>query len=135
MRQTFIKTLRSYIGVPYRHLGRSRRGIDCLGLLICAANDCGLRKGFDFKGYKGRPDGSLLELMAQEVRKIPLPSAQPGDILVFKGPERLPCHTAVLTTPTAIIHAWGEFGRVSEHQLKSFLTPIAAFDPFEVLDG
>ena len=32
---------RAYIGVPWQHHGRSRHGLDCVGLLFLASRDIG----------------------------------------------------------------------------------------------
>jgi cell wall-associated NlpC family hydrolase len=37
-----VEQARTYLGVPWRHLGRSRRAVDCAGLLICAYADLGV---------------------------------------------------------------------------------------------
>lgn len=34
-----VEAARAYIGIPWRHRGRSRRGVDCAGLLILAVKD------------------------------------------------------------------------------------------------
>ena len=31
-----------YVGVPFRHKGRSRAGLDCAGLVFVACRDCGI---------------------------------------------------------------------------------------------
>lgn len=36
---TIVECARSYVGVPWKHLGRSRKGLDCAGLLIVSVKD------------------------------------------------------------------------------------------------
>jgi hypothetical protein len=40
--QKMIDHARTFIGTPWRHRGRNRRGLDCVGLLILSANASGL---------------------------------------------------------------------------------------------
>lgn len=49
-RGAFIQAARSYLGTPWRHQGRSRRGIDCGGLVALAMRDIG-HPGQDIAGY------------------------------------------------------------------------------------
>ena len=37
--ETFVAAARGYVGVPWRHLGRSRTGVDCIGLVLLAARE------------------------------------------------------------------------------------------------
>ena len=139
--QTFIAAARSYLGVPFRHLGRSRRGLDCAGLAIVAAHDAGFALDADYRGYGRRPDGaSLRALVARHCRRIDRAALAPGDLLLFAGTERLPCHLAIVsdTTPeVAIVHAWAELGRVAEHVLAGFSggAPVGAYRPNELEDS
>jgi cell wall-associated NlpC family hydrolase len=41
---------RQYVGSPIVERGRSREGLDCVGLVVCTARDLGLRFP-DFQGY------------------------------------------------------------------------------------
>jgi len=40
--EAFVTAARKYIGVPWVHQGRSKVGLDCVGLVVLAARDCGL---------------------------------------------------------------------------------------------
>ena len=42
MSAALIDAARRYIGTPWRHMGDSRSGMDCAGLLVAAARDCGI---------------------------------------------------------------------------------------------
>lgn len=37
-----ITQARTYIGTPYKHRGRNRRGVDCAGIVWCAYHDLGV---------------------------------------------------------------------------------------------
>ena len=45
---------RGYIGTPFRHRGRSRLGVDCVGLGVLAYADCGVAVP-DFRLYGREP--------------------------------------------------------------------------------
>lgn len=124
---------RAYVGVPYRHLGRDRRGLDCVGLVLAAHQDCGLLAGVDHLGYGRRPRGHTLQaLVGLYGRRVPVAEACVADVLVFAGSERLPCHLALVSESQPriqIVHAWAEFRRVAEHALEGFSggAPVAAY--------
>ena len=116
---------RAYLGVKWRHLGRDpARGLDCVGLVLRAAEDVGLLQGVAFPSYGRRPEGYRLTAeVARHCRPVPMAEMAPGDILTFAGVERLPCHLAIVTETrpaVLIIHAWAEHGRVAEHSLHGF---------------
>jgi cell wall-associated NlpC family hydrolase len=37
-----VEQARTYIGTPWKHRGRSRRGIDCAGIVVCSYADLGV---------------------------------------------------------------------------------------------
>jgi hypothetical protein len=41
-RADLLAAARAYLGTPWHHMGRNRRRLDCVGLLLCAARDAGL---------------------------------------------------------------------------------------------
>lgn len=51
----------SWLGVPFAHQGRSRElGVDCAGLVVCAARQLGLLTSeWDVNGYRRYPDGTM----------------------------------------------------------------------------
>lgn len=106
----FIAAARSYVGVPFRHQGRTRHGVDCIGLVVCAARDIGLTLA-DRTDYPRDPNGLLPLEMARQF--APVESPQAGDILLmrFRGE---PQHVAILAG-TTLIHGYASIGRVVEH--------------------
>lgn len=108
----FIAAARSYVGVPFRHQGRTRHGVDCIGLVVCAARDIGLTLA-DRTDYPRDPNGLLPLEMARQF--APVESPQAGDILLmrFRGE---PQHVAILAGAT-LIHGYASIGRVVEHGL------------------
>lgn len=104
---------RTWLGVPYLHQGRSRDGIDCLGLVICLGWELGyLERSFDFRLYGRHPFRAMLETQVA-MRCRPLEAAAPGVLAVIQF-GRLPAHLAIVTGPT-IIHACGSREQVVEH--------------------
>jgi cell wall-associated NlpC family hydrolase len=93
-----IAEARAWLGVPWRHQGRDRAGIDCGGLVIRIGQALGLTS-YDVTGYARRAkDFEFLQhfrdgLGMQSVRMAEM---RPGDILIFVD-GRNPCHSGVLT--------------------------------------
>jgi cell wall-associated NlpC family hydrolase len=77
-----VKAARAYLGTPWRHLGRSRSGVDCIGLVLLAARDAGLELP-DPAPYQREPQGARLVAGVRE-HALRVATPAPGDIMVFK---------------------------------------------------
>lgn len=122
-RETFLKFCRSYIGVQFKHRGRSRHGLDCAGLPICALQQMG-KKPFDIKVYGREPfrDG-LREVTEKNLGEpVHISEMGKGDIVLIKFTNE-PHHVAVVGNYIhggfSLIHCYGEVGKVVEHRLDS----------------
>ena len=74
---------RAHLGVPWRHLGRSSSGLDCIGLVLVAAQAAGVTLP-DPAPYAREPSSHLLRHgIAAHLDAVPLSRVQPGDLLVF----------------------------------------------------
>lgn len=96
----YVAAARSYLGVPFRHQGRSREtGVDCIGLAECSARDVEIMREEEFSRAYGRvPRSSLLEQgLGSRCVEIAVADARDGDIylLTFKGQ---PQHVAIAAT-------------------------------------
>lgn len=115
-RSDVVECARSYIGVPWRHQGRSREGVDCGGLVRCVGVDLGLLPAkADLSGYDRLPDGRTL---ARFVARW-LPRSQerrPGNVVVLRPLEglRWPSHMGILSMlpsgELGIVHAYNGLG-------------------------
>lgn len=75
---------RQFIGVPWRHQGRSREGIDCAGLVIQVAHRLKLLD-FDTVDYSPQAtDETMLRLCGEHLVKIGRVNAKPGDVPVMR---------------------------------------------------
>lgn len=130
-----VQAARAYLGVRWKHLGRSKSGLDCAGLPIVAYADCGVV--IDAPTRYGR-DPFKEGLMQAVVAAVGAPvwtgakgscrlsMLQPGDVVAM-APAGQPRHLAIVgdehpTYGLTLIHADGSpgAGRVMEHGLGDF---------------
>ena len=85
------------------HQGRSARGMDCLGLLVCAARDIGIDVT-DNLNYSRKPDhAEMRDGLLAHMRTVP--HAAPGDVLwLWWQRNAYPTHLAVVSDTGTIIH-------------------------------
>lgn len=109
-----IEAARKYLGVPFKHQGRSPLGLDCVGLVILVCRTLGLRPGRPAPQDYGRmPTAALLA----QVRKhcIELEAPEPGCMILIRFPRELLCQHAALCTGQNLIHAYSTSRKVVEH--------------------
>lgn len=77
-----VRAARSFIGCRYRHQGRSREGVDCIGLPVLVRAELGL-PALDVEGYARRTtDSEMLNFCRSHMREVMRDQLQPGDLLV-----------------------------------------------------
>lgn len=121
-RSEIVKMARSWLGTPYRHQGRSRRGVDCAGPLVHIAHEVGLGDKFnDQLIYSVNPETfSLKQQMDAVLDHITKDEIRPGDPLLFKIDVH-PQHVAITVDyhlgGLGMVHCYSRIGRVVEHRL------------------
>lgn len=114
-RADVIAEARAWAGTRWHHQGRSRAGVDCVGLVIKVAHALGL-SAFDIADYARQPDPAMMRaLLAEHMEPIAKP--EPGDVLLMRF-EKEPQHVAIMTD-RGIIHAYAQARKVVEHRLDS----------------
>lgn len=100
--------------MPYKHQGRNRYGIDCIGFPIAMLRELGeLPKGFDDITNYGRQPGGLMEpIVAQYCQKVAHPSA--GSLVLIRWPQYKEATHAAIVTERTIIHSYQRAGKVIE---------------------
>ena len=120
---------RGYIGTPFRHRGRSRLGVDCVGLGVLAYADCGVAVP-DFRLYGREPHrdglvGRMTAALGEPVAVAPVAVADlsDGDVAVLRFTAQ-PHHVGIVgqrdyggMSALTLIHADGDIGRVHEQRL------------------
>jgi len=114
-----IAAARAYLGVRFRHQGRSMTGLDCAGLIVRVAHDLDIT-GFDFTAYSHEPDGRTLHaILARELDEMAPGEMRIGDV-VFMAFQAFPQHLGILADagrPFSLIHAFAPARMVIEHRL------------------
>lgn len=114
---------RSYLGVPFLHQGRNPAiGIDCIGLLVLSAKDCGLHHlaSRDLTDYSINPIEGQLELHLRSALGPPSDEIHAGWIASFdfKGQTR---HVGIISLMEdgrfGLIHTYNSPAKVIEHGL------------------
>lgn len=112
-----ISAARAALETPFRHQGRTLRGMDCAGLIVWCAESAGLDY-VDQRDYPTNPGNGRLEAaldMQPCLVRIPVATAEAGDVLLIKfagDPQHLALHAGKM-----MIHAWEKTGKVCEHDL------------------
>lgn len=123
-----VSAARSMIGTPYGHQGRvPGRRLDCVGLLICVANQVGLEDNFSFNNYaRFALNDECRRWLASKTNLVPggLQDARAGDIALFRD-QKWATHTAWLAAHRieryrTMIHAFASARCVVEHRLDSY---------------
>jgi cell wall-associated NlpC family hydrolase len=106
--EEIVAEARAWVGVRYAHQGRSREGVDCIGLPVCVRAALGLPE-LDVAGYeRTATDSAMLDFCRKHMVQVAADALQPGDVLVcVNGTMR---HMAIVADYLygghSIIHAW-----------------------------
>lgn len=115
--EQFAAAARAYLRVPFAHLGRSRAGLDCAGLLLAAARDCGV-PGLPEPVYGRLPDLRLIDTwLPRFAVRVAVPRV--GDVLRFRLGGRAQHLGVACAHPAgglAVVHACESLHRVCEHR-------------------
>jgi len=110
-----VRVARTWIGVPFRHQGRDRKGIDCIGLPIAILAELAIVvPEFELlTDYPRVPQTGDFERRFLHVC-TPLPKPVPGCAIVMKW-ERSLMHLAIYTDTDTVIHVLQRHNAVIEH--------------------
>lgn len=137
MDDPLIDQARDYLGTPWVHQGRLKGiGVDCVGLLVCAARDAGYEV-LDVEGYPEYPAGTwLLEELERNCNRVH-EEPRVGDVIAFAASTQV-WHVGLITQlePLVVIHCWRKTKRVIEVQLdKSWRYQIHSIWRLKARDG
>jgi cell wall-associated NlpC family hydrolase len=109
-----VAAARAWVGVPYRHQGRSRLGVDCIGLAIVVARELDLMPAEKPPAnYTRRPRDGLLEAYIRR-HCIELAGPEVGCMVLMRWDRRAPPSHVGILTPDNLIHAYGGNAQVVE---------------------
>ncbi|HXE17649.1 MAG TPA: hydrolase [Stellaceae bacterium] len=118
-RRAVVDEARSWIGTPYRHLGRAKGpggGVDCAQLVWAVFHNCGLTPFMPLEPY---PRDFMMHRGVERYMRVvldrahPAESPLPGDVVLYRV-GRLYAHGAIVDEPgwPRIVHAWYAAGLV-----------------------
>jgi len=139
-RSQIVQTAKSYLGVPWTHQGRSRAGVDCVGLVVAVAGDLGiLPPDLVIPPYRTRPDASLLSYFDTHMTPVSLRAIKDGTVVIFAyGGSPYHAGIVVNVNSSAIVHAYAAHRKVVPDHLEASTkgrTLIRAYDYPGVTDG
>ena len=116
--EDIINKSREYLGVPFKHQGRTReKGLDCIGLLARCGEDLGIEVLDDLTYSTKVNPAQLKEGLERHCEKTLRLTYEPGYIGLMQFDKIYgPTHT-VLITDKGMIHAYNKRGCVVEHRM------------------
>jgi hypothetical protein len=115
-----VAAARSLVGIRYRHQGRNRLGLDCIGVPALVGLELGFASAKEWlndpkcKGYGREPDQYMLLGACERYLKYVF-APRLGDIYLMQWENR-PRHFGVIVglEPTRIVHAYAAARKVCE---------------------
>ena len=118
--QQIILHSRQWMNVKFRHQGRSKYGIDCIGLFSEVAKEIGRDIPIP-NNYTHHPDQKFLfNEMCRLFDKITKAEMQVGDLVLMRFMDdhlRIPCRHVAMITDLGVLHSSAQFKKVTEHGL------------------
>ncbi|MGI3212570.1 C40 family peptidase [Roseovarius tibetensis] len=94
--KAIVAEARTWLGTPWRHQGRARSGLDCVGLVVVVARALRL-SDYDHTAYGRRAQGqNFVDHFRAHMDGVAITDSRPGDVLVFAD-QAYPCHCGFLT--------------------------------------
>lgn len=118
----------AYLGVPFLHMGRTPEGVDCVGLLVLVARDCGWEPiDQEFYGRQPSRRSGIDKLGAYIKQNLGDPVTrpmQPNDVLLMRlRNTALSSHIAMVAPHPeglGMIHTYGDIKRVAYHRIDEY---------------
>jgi hypothetical protein len=104
-----------WLGVPFKHQGRSRFGVDCIGFPIAVLRELELLPaGFsDVRDYGRQPDGLMQPIVERYCRNLAVPVL--GCLVLIRWPRGAQAGHAAFCAGGSLIHSYQRAGGVVEH--------------------
>lgn len=119
MRDAIVAEALTWRGVPFLHQGRTRAGVDCIGLGIKVGEALGLIGTTPHPNYIRNADGKdlMAAFRATMGRRKLIDQAEPGDVFLIRDLQFV-IHVAICIdlNPVKIIHAHYDSGQVIVHR-------------------
>lgn len=93
--QVFVDEARKLVGTKWRHRGRSRFSVDCIGLVVVAGRAAQLL-AHDENNYGREPWEDRLRKGCRARWGDPVTEYQPGDIALIRWGQGEPSHMAII---------------------------------------
>lgn len=116
MRETdVIAFARGWLGVPYRHQGRTRFGVDCIGFPIAVLRELELLppEFVDNHTYGRHPTGQMYPIVSRFCVNLATPI--PGALILIQWPQVKQASHAAFCTGRTLIHSYQRAGGVVEN--------------------
>ena len=118
-RVTVISNALLWEGTRYKHQGRDEFGLDCVGLIIKVAHQCGVTD-YDTTNYPRRPNShDFIREMKGQLTRLPKREIKSGDIIMFRS-RGMPCHVGIKVSPEKFIHAYLPHKKVTVDPIEAY---------------
>lgn len=106
-RNEVVEAARQYIGIKFYHQGRTKHGIDCVGLLLAVGRDIGLELE-DYPTYTTAVEPEkFIHYIESQTDPLPKTPIRHGNIVLLRQ-AMYPMHCGIITKDkgrTQLIHA------------------------------
>jgi len=116
--EKIVEQARSYKGTKWRHLGRGRGGLDCVGLITAVAYDLGICDYTPIPYTRNTRPETMVAQFKLFCYQVNIKDAKPGDIALFYTGHRGHCG---FFTGNSLIHSYFDQKKVVESDWKSFI--------------